>query len=222
VIDLSYRDSDHTYWHGDRELAGVTSILEATGIAPQFYRNLGPEYRQRGTAGHLAVFYVALGEYDEDSTHPAIRPFARQFMAFQEDTGFRPMIMECAYANVNLGIAGRLDMAGLDRHEEPSIVDLKTGSLPPDIYVATQLAGYDHLLTEGVRIPSPDSDNLTLNWAEKLIRDNPKLRFKRKCLHLPGGDAPRGTLKSFDQPKWASVWRSCITNYNARKEAGLL
>jgi hypothetical protein len=222
ISDLSFRDSDHTYWAGERELASVTRVLDATGMKPKFYKSLDPSYRQRGTAAHLACFLVGLGEYDEESTHPEIRPFARQFATFMEETGFKPLTMECGFAVPDLGVAGRRDMDGLDKHSEPWALDLKTGSMPPDIYVATQLAGYDHTLIDGVRIYGEDEDPLQLNWLQKFVRDNKKARFRRKCLNLPGGDAARGTLKSFDEPRWATVWRSCLNNFNIRREYGQL
>jgi hypothetical protein len=219
-VDLRYEDSTHQYFHGDRELTSVSVVMEKTGMIPEAYRFLKPEYRLRGTAVHTCATLICEGTYDESATHELIVPFGRQFQAFIEDIGFRPMVWECAYGHTALGFAGRFDLAGLDRHDTPLLVDIKTGSsLPP--MVGVQLAAYDHLLTEGVRI-CPDSDRLTLNWAEKFNKENPKARFKKRALMLPGGDVARGTLKSFDEPKWSAIWRGALTVHNARKEAGLL
>jgi hypothetical protein len=220
VMELRYEDATHQYFHGDRELASVSFVMEKTGMIPEAYRFLKPEYRLRGTAVHTCAALICEGVYDESSTHPFIVPFGRQFQAFIDDVGFRPKVWECAYAHTTLGFAGRFDLAGLDRHDTPLLVDIKTGTaLPP--MVGVQLAAYDHLLTEGVRI-CPASDRLILNWAEKFIRDNPKVRFKKRALLLPGGEVPRGTLKSFDEPRWNTIWRSALTVHNARREAGLL
>jgi hypothetical protein len=217
---LSFDVEKHKYFYGDRQLASVTKILEAVGLLKSGPWFNDPSHRQRGTAVHLACSLIDAGEYDEAGTHPLILPYARQYAAFRADTGFRGMQWEASFAHLDLGFAGTLDVAGLERDRELWLVDIKTGQMPLAASVAPQLAGYEDLVCNGWTIPRPDSDRNS--WLIEYRRANPKVKIRRKCLCLPGGDAPKGVLRSFDEPRWIAVWRSAVTIYNIRKEHGLL
>lgn len=214
---LTFNPDTHEYFHFERELASVTKILGATGIYNDKWYGKDPIHRARGKAVHLACRLIDADEYDEAGTHELIVPYARQYLNFKERTGFRGMMWEVAFAHTAMGFAGTLDVPGLDRHDEPWLIDIKSGQMPD--LVGVQLAGYGHLVEEGVWM---EQDITTPNWLGKFRRDNPKERFRKKCLVLPGGDTSEGQLKSFDEQRWVTVWRSCLTNYNIRKEFGKL
>jgi hypothetical protein len=217
---LSFDPLLHEYHASGRLLPSVTTIMRATGLVNGWSIKEDPQYRMRGQAAHEAARLIDTGEYSEEGTHELIRPYARQYRQFVSDIGFIAHGWEISMAHITLGFAGTFDIVGLDKNGDVLLIDVKTGSSMPQL-VGVQLAAYEQLIIEGADIPKSDEPQLR-NWASKLIRDHPKTKLRKRCLHLPGGDVSRGVLKSFDEPRWSSIWRGALNVYNARKEAGLL
>lgn len=213
MADLRFDSIDHAYWHGARRLASVTEILSAVGLTKNLdFLQLDDSYRHKGAAVHSACRLVDEGRLDAEGTHADILPYAEAYAAFKRDTGFVGHAWEVPMADVKLGIAGTLDALG-EAGGQTWLLDFKTGTCPPT--VGAQLAGYEHLLTNGEVIGEDEFGIM------KRTPDAPGwyLPLHRKSLNLVG---TKYVLKSHDEPRWPTIWRAAVTLYNARKEYGLL
>jgi hypothetical protein len=204
MASLVFNPDDHSYSIGSRELPSVTQILKATGLYVSFYAK--EEHRQRGEAVHHACRLICEGRYTEEGTHEIVRPFARAFSKFVSRTGYRMMGAERPMASLRLGFAGTPDNWGLVGNSM-WLIDVKTGSLPAAVPV--QLAAYRMLMAA-----QPMGDL----WPASAVVS--PLGLHARAVQLC--DDESYNISAYDESRWESIWKSCLTVYQARKEFNLL
>jgi len=139
---LEFRLEDHSYWLDGVRLPSVTTILKAEGfIDAAFY----DEYsRDRGSMVHLACHLDDMGDLDESSVDPVIKPYLKAYRSFKEQSGFIASISEEPMASATYRFAGTPDKIGSFKDITCAIIDLKTGSVAP--WASLQLALYQVLV----------------------------------------------------------------------------
>lgn len=149
-------------------LPRVTGILQAIGLGPD-YSGIGSAvlYRAaaRGTALHAAIELHHLGELDEETVHPEIRPGFDAYLAFCRDTGHVPIASEMELIHPQWAYMGHPDRVGWQGAER-ALLDWKyVWSLDED-YVRLQLAGYK-LAWNAVHPESPVSRCFALHLRRR-------------------------------------------------------
>jgi hypothetical protein len=93
-----------------RRYESVTSILKAEGlIDTRFYDDWS---RDRGSMIHLATHYDDMGELDEETLDPVIRPYLEAWRKFRKESGFVPEVIEVPMMSINYRYAGTPDRIG--------------------------------------------------------------------------------------------------------------
>ena len=138
---IIFREEDHSYWHGEKELMGVTASLTACGFYQEEY--FTEESRQRGKAVHLATQFLDEGRLDSNTLDPAIVGYVEAYRAFKFERQFQPDSIEKVVWNLMLGLAGTYDRIGMLKLER-WLIDIKTGVV--DDVAGLQLAGYNMCL----------------------------------------------------------------------------
>jgi hypothetical protein len=144
--EFFFDPEEHRYFLGRRELPSVTTILDVAfpweGPADDFYRN-------RGTAVHLACELDDLGDLDEATLDPTLRPYLEAWRAFRKRTGFVPdpdgIERRLYHPGKGIEYAGTIDRIGLLPSGRRIIIDIKTGSRYP--WHRLQLAAYVNLVS---------------------------------------------------------------------------
>ena len=116
---VSFDEATHTYWHGDKEVPGVTSILKAIGLSKD-YSNVDTFYRDRGVAVALAIELFLKGTLDEKTIDPVILPYWEGFKRYWDKHAEKPVFIEEHLGHERLWFAGKADLV-----TEQRIVDWK-------------------------------------------------------------------------------------------------
>lgn len=137
---LAFDEATHTYTYRGKVVPSVTQIL-----APLSNLDMVPSITLAaasafGTATHLACELDDLGELDEGSLDPGLKPVLHAWRKFSQEHGVRWIGIEQRVYHPTLRYAGTLDRCGwVDG--EMAIVDIKTStSLYP--VMGLQLAAY--------------------------------------------------------------------------------
>lgn len=136
-------DEDHHYWLGERQIPGVTSILDAAGLISPFAKNIWAA--KRGTVIHQACALLAQGRLDRTSVDDRIQGYVESYEKFLDHTGWVARAVEMRLYDPDLMYAGTFDIS----FEEDFLIDLKSGAKAK--WHAEQLAAYQHLYGENIR-----------------------------------------------------------------------
>ena len=141
IEELRFEPGEHRYFLGQRELASVTTILNA--VFPFEYTD--QEALDRGTRVHKACEFDDLDDLDEASVYEKDWPYLEAWRAFRKQTGFipDPEGIECQRYHPSLFYAGTIDRIGRIGPRR-FVIDLKTGGKHPRYKL--QVAGYANLL----------------------------------------------------------------------------
>ncbi len=138
-----YRESDHTYWIGNSQVPGVTTILKAAGLYNESF--FTEESRNRGTYCHKACLYHLQGDLAEDSIPEEYRGYIEAFKLFMAESECKPIIEQCEvplFSSI-FRYSGTPDMPCMFKGRK-SLVDVKTGSETP--VTGIQLSAYVQLM----------------------------------------------------------------------------
>lgn len=147
-MELVFRESDHSFWLGDRRLPSVTQILKH--FIPRW--ECDEWYLERGKAVHKATELYDKGILDPDSVDPQIQGYLDAWVKFRKDYQFKPELIEHqAYHPVYMyaGIIDRIGISGEDR----VLLDIKTGE--PSKSDRLQIAGGYYSIFMPVNICHP-------------------------------------------------------------------
>jgi len=142
---LAFDPIEHRYaWNGAR-VPGVTEVLSSV-LGDAFARV--PEHvlehkRRIGEATHLACHLDDLGDLDEGSVHPEVRPRLEAWRAFRYESGCEVLISERPLYHPACGYAGTPDRL-VRFNGGRAVVDLKTGL--PGARACLQTAAYAELV----------------------------------------------------------------------------
>src|SRR4051794_4738377 len=81
------RTDDHRYLLGDRELPGVTSILQDVGLADFSAPWFSDAVKERGQLVHEAIAIDIEGDLDDETLDPVLVPYVSAWRQFLIDTG---------------------------------------------------------------------------------------------------------------------------------------
>jgi len=120
----------HRYSYAGQPVGGVTEIVQALGIVePRWFSDYS---RDRGTAVHAALEYLARGVLDWMSLDPRIEGYVRAGDQFMRDAGIEPgspvALVEHLVHHPTLRYAGRLDLYAR-AFGEMAVIDFKSGGL---------------------------------------------------------------------------------------------
>jgi len=133
--ELQFDPDTHTYTINGRRLISVTQAL---AIADD-RRMVDPYYLERGRILHKACEYLDRDELDLETLDDQIRPYFLAYVKFQEDTGFKPDLIELRLSHLTYLYAGTIDRIG-DLNGNHVLIDLKSGA--PAKADPLQLAAY--------------------------------------------------------------------------------
>ena len=123
-------DKDHKYWHrrpnGEVCVPGFTEILKDLAVTEDngFYTEFG---RERGTAIHQWVRFLAEGGVSEEVPDERISPYLEQFLKFISESGFNFRGGEEPVYHNSLVYATTPDIYG-DLNGVLTVIDIKGGA----------------------------------------------------------------------------------------------
>jgi hypothetical protein len=148
VPTLRFDPADHRYFldPSGEEIPGVTRVLEVCGLVDfsMVPSDVLQAAQQRGTAVHQALHYLDDGELDQDTLDENLHGYVMAYLAFKNQCGFTPHLVEHRVHSLAHRWAGTLDRTGellrKDGGADPCIVDFKSGLVLPAHRI--QLAAY--------------------------------------------------------------------------------
>lgn len=111
-VNVLFTDGDHSYqsFAGGKYYPSVTEILKAEGyIDTTYYTEYG---RDRGSFVHLACHYDDIGDLDEDTIDPEIKPYLDAYRRFKAESGFVVERSETPMMSTKYLFAGMPDKIG--------------------------------------------------------------------------------------------------------------
>jgi len=138
---LKFDAVEHIYTVGGRVIPSVTQLMQKYEVVNTEW--FGYQGRVRGKHVHTATQYWDMGNLDETSVDPIIKPYLDAYKKFSYELDFKIKQIEVqAFDPVNW-YAGTWDR--LIRWKDRIILfDIKTGCRPPWVHI--QLAAYKNLL----------------------------------------------------------------------------
>lgn len=203
---LECAEGGHRYRVLDREVPGLTTVLEVMGFSD--FGRIPKEVLDRkarlGTAVHKATEMYDLKTLDYDSLHPAIKPYVDAYIDFVS----------------KLDIRTRFNEKGWDRIEEPCHVNygvLGSGNQSPLEFGCTIdrkgiLPGEDHLGVLELKCTAKAEKSHELQTAAQADTIEPYKFHPRFCLYLkPDGKFKLEKHKNHAQDGLA--WRQVLASY---------
>jgi hypothetical protein len=138
---LTFDADTHTYRYAGRIVPGVTSVLEQLQTLDGVPYAILKAAQEFGTHVHLACHLHNIGQLDEETLDPALRPYLADWKAFLADSHFVVTSSEERVYHAALGYAGTADVFGLWQRSY-WVLDIKSGVVPST--VGAQLAAYQH------------------------------------------------------------------------------
>jgi hypothetical protein len=145
---LRFEAGPHRYYldPAGTELPSVTRCLEDCGLIDfsMVPRDILIAAQDRGTRVHQALHYLDDGELDEDTLDEELHGYVMAYLAFKNQCGFTPLLVEHRVYSLAHRWAGTLDRTGelarKDGGSDPCIIDFKSGMVLPAHRI--QLAAY--------------------------------------------------------------------------------
>lgn len=139
-----FREEDHTYWNGDKELSGITSTLIRRAF-PNKYDNVPPEVLARAAEkGHelheLIEYHDNFGTSASEHKDKRIESYER----LKQENGLRTIANEYLVSD-NEHYASSIDIVMLNENDEICLVDTKTTYQLDRESVTLQLSIYKYL-----------------------------------------------------------------------------
>lgn len=120
--NLTFQEEGHIYKLGNRR---ILSVSQALSILDDRWK-VDPWYLERGRLIHLATAYLDNDELNLQSLDDQILPYFNAYMKFKEDTGFKPILIECPLYHPQHFYAGTIDRTG-SLNGNRVLIDLKSG-----------------------------------------------------------------------------------------------
>jgi hypothetical protein len=142
-MNIEFNAERHEYRVNGVIVPSVTQVLQSVGL-PDLSgvpADLLEWKAGLGTAVHRATELDDLGDLDEESLDPAIKPYLEAYRKFKEESGFCPLVAEGKLYHPKYQYAGTFDRICGISNGDLVLVDLKTGIADPKI-VGPQLAAY--------------------------------------------------------------------------------
>lgn len=142
-----FRESDHTYWLGDKQLISVTQLLKKHGLSTNYSHVNATLMEKSANRGEL--IHKEIEDYIKNGT-VGFTPELADYIEITEELGFVPDYCEIILPNRDLTAeeadnciyAGRVDIIG-HCGEETVIIDVKTTARADKRSGAWQLSLYE-------------------------------------------------------------------------------
>jgi hypothetical protein len=145
MTEIRFREVDHTYWLGDREVPGLSKILQTT-CKTKDYTGIDPWFSERGQLVHKSIEMDLANDLDIDSLDPILAPFYEAWCAFMNKTQYKPISWEEKLYSPSLDFACRYDHYG-ELSSRLTVIDVKC-TKRHDRGAKYQLCGQTHALEE--------------------------------------------------------------------------
>ena len=140
---LRFEPEGHRYYHGVREVPGVTRIMNPISELDGIPRDLLDAAADLGHKVHTACHLFDQGVLAEQALDPVLAPYLSAWKLCCLELGVRVLASELPVYHAKLGYAGQLDKIAMIKHwdGERGLIDLKSSvSMPRTI--APQTAAY--------------------------------------------------------------------------------
>lgn len=136
---IRYEEEGHRYFIGEKEIPGVSAVLQASGIVDsRWYK---PDSGHKGQMVHRACTLHDQNILNHETVDDEIVGYLDAWESFLFDTGAEIIGMEYIIGDAALGYAGRADRKiKLPNLIPPMVLDLKTGAAAE--WHKLQVAGY--------------------------------------------------------------------------------
>ncbi len=136
--DLTFIESDHSYWVDGRQLPSVTQVLDSLGfIKSEWFTE---ESRIRGTLVHRLCELWDKDELDPLTVDPRLAGYLKAWQKFCRSQDMVWTAIEDKRFHRVKRYAGTPDRLGINRRGRTVTVDIKTG--PPALWMCFQAGGY--------------------------------------------------------------------------------
>jgi hypothetical protein len=165
---FAFEPEGHVYTlHGD-PIHGVTSVLTAQGILPD-YSGIDPFYAARGAAVHTAIELDLEDTLDIETLDPQLLPFMDRWWEIRDRLGIEPIWSEVMLCDPTRRYAGRLDLlCRITGSDDLWLLDWKTGDFHPGHFIQVA-GGYAPIVSKAL-------DGATVRvGVVSLANKNPKL-----------------------------------------------
>lgn len=162
---LVFRESDHTYWLGDKRVPGVTTVLKVLGGYEGIPKRILEKAATRGTTIHKITELDDDGTLDYAALPDDLIGYLMGYHRFKEEV--RPQILDTEVPDYHPGMlyAGTRDRR-LAIGKKVGILDVKSCyRLMPS--TGPQTAGYKEIFNAN----APKSEHVKHRWGLRLGRD---------------------------------------------------
>lgn len=144
-MDFIFDEEKHQFIVNGQIWPSITQVLKDGGfINDRFYNDYA---RDRGTLIHRIIHWHIIGDLDEGSIDPILRPYYDAWLSFVSDTGFVSTETEVPRISPLYRFGGIPDYIGMLNGKE-SVIDAKSGANVPA--TALQTAGQEILIDRRV------------------------------------------------------------------------
>lgn len=224
---LAFHPETHTYEVDGQAKPGVTTIMRHAGLYSD-YGFAEPHHKYRGSAVHAGSAILDLGGVPQLGPVPRhlqsvaddiVQGYWPAFSRFKERTKWQGRIWECPLIDPVRGYGGCFDSVG-EMDGEPTLIDLKSGTMPD--MVPVQLALYWLLATKGLPVSEKHPG---WAWLKDLVASGHPVKRVAVRLERDGkwtmySQTKRG--ESYDAPKWLVAASSILNLHAVRSDYGLL
>lgn len=197
----------------ERELIGITRMLEIVGVRPPFFGEDDSAARF-GTKAHKMIALWLRGRLNEKALHPRLVARLDAVKKFVRESKFRPYqkTIEQKVVDPIIGVAGTFDVLGF-AFGKKAIIDWKTGTAI-GAWMELQTAGYLHCVRrEGIWI---ERDESVGRFAVQLLPDGNFKLYEHKSKSDPSSFAGAVCLA------WWKIRRGFATIRKNEEQEGTL
>lgn len=140
MTEIRFDEAAHKYYVGDREIPGVSFLMEHMGVKPGLFR-LDPFYAIRGRYIHKACHLDMQGKLDDSTIDPQIMGYVDAWRKFRALTQAKMHSMETLVYSEDWQYCGTYDFLGwINDGATLTLLDIKSGAAAR--WQLAQLAAY--------------------------------------------------------------------------------
>lgn len=127
--EIAFRPDGHIYTVKGKVTRSTTQVLSDAGISDfsRVPKDVLQYAQDRGTAVHRAIHYELEDDLDLSTVAPEIEPYLIARRKFMVESGFVPELIEHIVYCPRFDYIGMLDVKGLYRCRDKTVLDWKTG-----------------------------------------------------------------------------------------------
>lgn len=146
---ITFRESDHTYWDGNRKVPGVTSVMKPICSFDGIREEVLARKSELGKAVHLACEFLDQDDLEWQTLPDQVRPYVDAYAKFLDENKPRMLLIEHLVYHPVYRYAGQLDRV-LELGDKVGTLDIKTSAVM-SAATGVQTAAY----TEAIKTDLP-------------------------------------------------------------------